>query len=132
MVQSSHLFSLKADSESVLAFLTTAFNDAGVQVMRSFDLQAARSAHTQCTCPHHGSDQCSCQMIVLLVYDNELSPVTLVVHGKDDVTHLGLISGSPRVDTQWLEAFLGRALHGYCLDCRPHFTSDLTEIRGSI
>jgi hypothetical protein len=41
---------------------------AGLSVLRTFDLQMARHAQTSCPCPHHGTDQCDCQMVVLLVY----------------------------------------------------------------
>ena len=40
----------------------------GLQVMRTFDLQAARHDPADCPCPHHGTEQCDCQMVVLLVY----------------------------------------------------------------
>jgi hypothetical protein len=110
MVKTSHLFSLKADSQSVLSLLIATLREADLQVVQSFDLQTARSAHTQCTCPHHGSDECNCQMIVLLVYGNDQSPLTLVAHGKDNLTHVGLINDSPAKDTFWLESILGKVI----------------------
>lgn len=29
-------------------------------VVESIDLREARANHSQCACPHHGTDQCAC------------------------------------------------------------------------
>ena len=63
---------------------------AGFQVMRSFDLKVARAAHLDCTCPHHGTDKCDCQLVVLLVYAKDGPPVTLVIHGHDGQVQVAL------------------------------------------
>lgn len=63
---------------------------AGFQAVRTFDLQAARSAHLDCPCPQHGSAHCHCQMVVLLVYQAETPPATLVIHGNDQKSWLYL------------------------------------------
>jgi hypothetical protein len=65
----------------IVVKLTALLQEAQFRVERSFDLQSARIAG--CTCPHHGTDQCDCQYIVLLVYDDTPAPLTLVVHGHD-------------------------------------------------
>jgi hypothetical protein len=65
---------------------------AGFQAVRTFDLQAARLAHLDCACPHHGTAQCTCQMIVLLVYKGDAPPGTLVVHGSDETSSFFLVS----------------------------------------
>src|SRR5512138_1147796 len=56
---------------------------AGFRVVRTFDLQVARLAHPDCPCPHHGTNECNCQMVVLLVYSKQEYPATLVIHGQD-------------------------------------------------
>ena len=33
---------------------------SGFTVVESFDLQNARANHSGCTCPYHGTDQCTC------------------------------------------------------------------------
>ena len=58
----------------------------GFQVVRTFDLQTARAAHLDYSCPKHGSTECNCQMVVLLVYLGDTSPETLVIHGNDQTS----------------------------------------------
>ena len=65
--------------------------EAGLRIVRSFDLHSARAVHSGCTCPHHGTHQCTCQMVVLLVYGANGAPVTLVVHGHDKQTWFSLV-----------------------------------------
>ncbi|MFQ5401581.1 MAG: hypothetical protein ACE5E7_18540 [Anaerolineae bacterium] len=64
---------------------------AGYQVMRSFDLNAARATHADCSCPHHGTALCDCQMVVLLVYGESGPPVTLTAHSRDGRTQFALV-----------------------------------------
>jgi hypothetical protein len=59
---------------------------AGFEPLRTFDLQVARAGRSFCPCPHHGTDQCDCQMMVLLVFGKDGQPLSLVVHGHDDIT----------------------------------------------
>ncbi len=61
-------------------------SDAGLRVIPTFDLQLARLAHSDCSCPHHGTEQCSCQLVILLIYGQEQQPATLVIHGQDEKT----------------------------------------------
>lgn len=56
-------------SDEVIAAVTTTLSQRGYRVMRSFDLQEARTHHEKnCPCPHHGTELCTCQYVVLLVY----------------------------------------------------------------
>lgn len=66
---------------------------AGLRVTRSFDLQSARQALRDpqgCPCPHHGTADCTCQYVVLLVDGGASAPLTLVAHGHDGRTHLSM------------------------------------------
>ncbi len=77
---------------------------AGFHVLQTFDLQVARLAHPDCPCPHHGTEQCNCQMVVLLVYRKQGEPATLVIHGQDGKTWLSLAHQAgarpePRLET---------------------------------
>jgi hypothetical protein len=60
--------------------------EAGLRAVQTFDLQAARAALPDCSCPNHGTDECDCQMVVLLVYGKAEEPVTLILHGNDGNT----------------------------------------------
>ena len=69
--------------QQVDAWVREKLTQAGLRVVPTFDLQIARLAHPDCTCPHHGTDACSCQLVILLVYGKQESPATLVIHGQD-------------------------------------------------
>ena len=68
---------------------------AGLRVVQTFDLHAARAGLHDCPCPNHGTDECDCQMVVVLVYGKAEEPVTLILHGNDGQTWLS-IADSPR------------------------------------
>ncbi len=83
---------------------------AGFRVVPSFDLHVARLAHPDCSCPHHGTDQCTCQMVILLVYGKQESPATLVIHGQDGKTWLSLATPLETPSRQALEASVRKSL----------------------
>ena len=91
MYQNSAILTYQSDSQAAIDQLLQRLHQARLQVTRSFDLKVARAAHVGCTCPHHGTDQCDCQMVVLLVYGGGGAPVTLVVHGHDNQTEVALV-----------------------------------------
>ena len=63
---------------------------AGLRSVQTFDLHSARAASHDCECPHHGTDQCDCQMVVLLVYGKVQEPATLILHGNNGMTWLSI------------------------------------------
>lgn len=91
MYQTSEILTLQTDSQTAIEQSMRQLELAGLQVVRSFDLKVARAAHVGCTCPHHGTEQCDCQMVVLLVYGQDGPPATLVVHGYDGQTEISLV-----------------------------------------
>ena len=91
MNQTSVILTLQSDSQAAIEGSIRRLERLDLQVMRSFDLKVARAAHVGCTCPHHGTQQCDCQMVVLLVYGKDSYPATLVVHGHDGQTHIALV-----------------------------------------
>ncbi len=94
----------------VQAWVGQQLTGAGFRVVQTFDLQVARLAHPECPCPHHGTDDCNCQMIVLLVYRKHSEPATLVIHGQDSRTWLSLAGPVGGHTNQHLEAAIRRAL----------------------
>ncbi|HEX7974957.1 MAG TPA: hypothetical protein VF498_11145 [Anaerolineales bacterium] len=48
-------------------------------------------ADIPCTCPHHGTDQCTCQFVVMLIYGQVGQFVTLIAHGYEAQTYLSLV-----------------------------------------
>src|SRR5512136_525982 len=86
MSQNVQLVILQADCEEAATQAVQLLSSAGLRVMRSFDLRSARADHAECTCPHHGTAECTCQFIVFLVYGQSGAPVTLVAHGHEGQT----------------------------------------------
>jgi hypothetical protein len=81
---------LPEDTNQVVDLLSQELPKSEIQITRSFDLQATRAVHAGCTCPHHGTEQCTCQLIVLLVYEGQNPPLTLVLEGRDGQTWVSL------------------------------------------
>ncbi len=84
---------------------------AGLRMLRTFDLKEARTTHPDCPCPHHGTDQCDCQMVILLVYSGNRQPVSLIAHGHDDQTWFYVVNTPQqrpdfRVETAIRQAFI--------------------------
>jgi hypothetical protein len=102
MIHTSHLLTIQADGQVVVDQIADVLGKAGLQVVQSFDLQVAKAAHSHCSCPHHGSEKCDCQMIMLLVYERDGKPATLVAHGQDGKTHLGMITDANRGHSSYL------------------------------
>lgn len=76
---------------------------AGLRAMQTFDLHTARTALHNCSCPNHGTEDCDCQMVVLLVFGQTEEPATLFLHGNNGQTWLS-IADNPlqRVDPELL------------------------------
>jgi hypothetical protein len=83
---------LRQPCEQAINWAASKLEQANFRAVRTFDLQVARMAHLDCTCPHHGTEQCNCQMVVLLVYQNNFPPTTLVIHGNEEMSWLYIIN----------------------------------------
>jgi hypothetical protein len=101
---------LDQTSDQVQTWVIEQLTSAGFRVAQTFDLQVARLAHSDCPCPHHGTENCDCQMIVLMIYQMESDPVTLVIHGQDGRTWLSLANPTGQRANQHLETAIRRAL----------------------
>jgi len=68
----------------------------GYKIQRSFDLHSAVGHPLRgCPCPHHGTDDCTCQYVVLLAYpgNNRVlgePPHVLTAHGYGELTRITL------------------------------------------
>jgi len=78
--------------DEALTWLDQSLTRNGLRILRTFDLHDARLGLENCPCPHHGTAQCDCQMVVLLVYGKAERPVTLILHGNDRQTWLSLVN----------------------------------------
>ncbi|SRR3990172_877827 len=72
---------------------------AGLRAVQTFDLHNARVGLHDCPCPNHGTDECDCQMVVLLVYGTASEPVTLILHGNNGQTWLSIVD-DPRQEAE--------------------------------
>ena len=64
--------------------------EVGLRTVQTFDLHSAITGTRGCSCPNHGTEECDCQMVVLLVYGTEEEPVTLILHGNGTQTWFSL------------------------------------------
>ncbi len=110
MNRSTYLLSLNLDSDQAVEQVTRCLTADGLQVVRSFDLQTARSSHTNCTCPNHGTAECDCQMVVLLVYDKRGEPLTLMAHSQDGQTQFELVDSPQQRPQRMIKAAVLQAL----------------------
>ncbi len=84
--------------------------EAGMRVIRSFDLRSARVAEAGCPCPYHGTAQCDCQMVVLLVYLGNRGPVSIIAHGQGQQTWLVVVDTAEQPADPFLVAALNQAV----------------------
>jgi hypothetical protein len=82
---------LESPCDPAVHWLIEMLGGAGLTVVRTFDLQAARHAQAVCPCPYHGTHHCDCQMVVLFIYKGDLPPLTLVAHGYNGQTWFSLV-----------------------------------------
>ncbi len=83
--------SLNCPCDESLVRLKERLATANLRVVQTFDLHSARHSLEDCPCPHHGTDQCDCQLVVLLVYASAAEPVTLILHGNNGQTWFSLV-----------------------------------------
>lgn len=106
MTTNAPILTVHQPCDMAVTWMVGQLKQAGLSVLRTFDLQLARSAQAACPCPYHGTESCDCQMVVLLVYPAGGSPVTLIGHGDDSTTVFSLVdTPQQKVDPQ-LEAVI--------------------------
>lgn len=88
---SSPLMQFDRNCNQVIEESISRLTQSGFTVVESFDLQVARANHNDCTCPQHGTDQCACQLAILLVYERDAFPVSLMVHGNQEWTEISIV-----------------------------------------
>lgn len=120
MSGSSPFLILNQPCNAAIDWVVQQISSNGLQVVRTFDLHDARHDPTSCPCPHHGTDQCDCQMVVLLIYGNEHEPISLVAHGYNSQTWFSVIDtpqqrADPRLET------------AICVALAPHIPLPLNQ-----
>ena len=97
--------------DQTLRWVNEQLSSASLRTVQTFDLQVARLAHPECTCPHHGEAECNCQMVVLLVYRKQEDPATLIIHGQENKTWVSMAAPVERRTNQQLEIAIRRILN---------------------
>jgi hypothetical protein len=80
-----------ACGETAAQAATAALTRHGYRVVRSFDLRSALTTHADCECPYHGTAQCTCQFVVLLVYSEAGDPVVVTAHSRDTLACVQIV-----------------------------------------
>lgn len=106
-------------------------NSSGFRLVQTFDLQVARLAHPECTCPHHGEAECNCQMVVLLVYRKQEEPATLIIRGQENRTWISIATPVDRHNNQQLEIAI-RHILTRCLPGVPASNEATYEVRPAV
>ena len=91
----SPFLSVNHSCDEALQWTKKLLLQAGLRPIQTFDLHTARVGLQDCPCPNHGTNECDCQMVVLLVYGKAVEPATLILHGNDGQTWLS-IADNPR------------------------------------
>jgi hypothetical protein len=115
MLTASPFITFEKSAEETILRTIQQLEKVGFQVTRTFDLQDAKSAHPDCSCPHHGGDACDCQMSVLLIYRNGQSPASLLLHSFQGTTCLYLVD----TPEQPVSNELGRLIRGILIQLIP-------------
>ncbi len=98
-----NLMTINENSETSISLVTEWLSERGMQVECSFDLRIARKANIECTCPHHGTEYCDCQIVVLLIYGEKPGPDTVVAHSQDGRTRFGLVNHPDQEEPSYLK-----------------------------
>ena len=105
-MNTSPFLSINHPSDEALQWTKKQLLLADLRPIQTFDLHTARLALHDCLCPNHGTEECDCQMVVLLVYGKvadvstplNTSPATLILHGNDGQTRVS-IANDPQQQT---------------------------------
>lgn len=98
----SPFLSLSCPCNEALPKVNHQLKEAGLRSVQTFDLHSAVMGTQGCSCPNHGTAECDCQMMVLLVYGDAAEPVTLLLHGNSKQTWISLadtILQNPQLQT---------------------------------
>ncbi len=107
------LLKLNCIGDDALSRVMEILNETGLRVMVSFDSHHVRETLSPAMCPHHGTSGCDCQIVILLVYDDDRKPATLLAHGQDGETWISLATAPGQRPPAHLERKISTALTPY-------------------
>jgi len=106
----SPFLTLNCSCDEALRWSSQHLTKSELRVIQTFDLYAARHALRDCPCPHHGTSDCDCQMLVLLVFGEAVEPVTLILHGNNGQTWLSIVEAPDQKSNSKTAAAIKNAL----------------------
>ncbi len=112
MTTLSPFLSIDSSCDQALQITKTKLTQAGLRAVQTFNLNTARLGLHNCSCPNHGTEECDCQMIVLLVYGDASEPATLILHGCDGKTWLSIADNTLQNVHKKLITNIRQALEG--------------------
>ncbi len=110
MITLNHFVTLYKPCDAAATWAMNILEQHGFQSFRTFDLQATRTGYADCPCPHHGTKQCNCQLVVVLVYQGSQPPATLLLHGSDEISWFYLVNTPRQPISQSLEKIITEVL----------------------
>lgn len=87
------LLDLPFDSDTSVAYIVHLLTNRKLHVSRSFKLDSACGSLSTGICSHDPKSPCECQLVVLLVTDSGLEPVSIILHSYNDNTEIFLDDG---------------------------------------
>ena len=106
----SPFLSINFPCSEALSRASKQLKEAGLRTIQTFDLHSAMANAQGCSCPNHGTEECDCQMMVLLVYGTAAEPVTLILHGSRTQTWFSLADTIVQHPNPQLEGAIQKAL----------------------
>jgi len=82
--------SINYPCNDALQLIRKQLTQAGLHSVQTFNLHTALAGLHDCSCPNHRTDDCDCQIVILLVYGEFEEPVTLILHGNYKQTWLSM------------------------------------------
>lgn len=87
------VFVLDQECQVIMNRVMQEVEKAGMQIMRSFDLDVLRSSSKGFCCPIHGTNPCTCHLVILLILRHHFGSLTLILEGIDQQTSVYLDLG---------------------------------------
>ena len=106
----SPFLSVNRTCDEALQWTKKQLSQVGLRPIQTFNLRTVRVGLHDCPCPNHGTDECDCQMVVLLVYGNASEPATLILHGNDGQTWFSIVNNSLQHTDASIRSAIERAL----------------------
>lgn len=108
MNSASLFMTIEKPVEDSIGRIIQQLENAGLQVIQTFNLQEARLLHSNCPCPHHDTENCNCQISVLLIYKKDKPPASVLIHSFQEKTWLYLVD----TPEQTIDPKLGLLIRG--------------------